>query len=70
MTGRDELDLIGTAVELTGSARDIAPGTRGQVTGYGARRVALPIQVTFDDAARTVRHYTHQQFGWHFTILG
>jgi len=67
---RDDLDLIGSAVELTGSDRAIATGTRGYVTGYGARRVALPIQVTFDDLDQTVRYYTRQQFGWHFTVLG
>ena len=66
----NELDLIGAAVVLTGSASDVATGTRGYVTGYGARSLPRPIQVTFDDADRTVRYYTRQQFGWHFTVQG
>jgi hypothetical protein len=64
----NELELIGATVVLTGSAVEIATGTRGYVTGYGARSVPRPIQVTFDDAERSVRYYTRQQFGWHFTI--
>jgi hypothetical protein len=64
----DPSDLIGSEVILTGETPEIPTGTRGFVTGYGTRRVTFPIQVTFDDAARTVRYYTRQRFGWIFTV--
>ena len=70
MDDASDVDLIGREVELTGTARGIATGTRGYVTGYGSRRATFPIQVTFDDAERTIRYYTRQQFGWHFTVIG
>ena len=65
----DQLDLIGMEVILTGDAHQVVPGTRGYVTGYGSRHAHRPIQVTFDDAERTIRYYPGQQFAGLFTVL-
>ena len=62
-------DLIGMEVVLTGDTHEVAPGTRGYVTGYGSRHAHRPIQVTFDDAERTIRYYSGQQFAGLFSIL-
>jgi hypothetical protein len=65
----EQLDLIGQEVVLTGDAHEVETGMRGYVTGYGTRHAARPIQVTFDDADRTVRYYDAAQFGALFTVL-
>ena len=65
----EQLDLIGQEVVLTGDAHEVDTGMRGYVTGYGTRDAERPIQVTFDDADRTVRYYDAAQFGALFTVL-
>jgi hypothetical protein len=45
-------------------------GTHGFVTGVAQRTVPNPIQITFQDADRTVRYYSNTQFAAFFSLLG
>lgn len=44
-------------------------GTAGFVTHIGRQGLPNPIQVTFEDADQTVRHYSSTQFATLFTVL-
>ena len=64
--------LLGQKVRLSAlptQAGQPGLGTHGRITGVGAATIPNPIRVTFEDAARTVRHYSRTQFDWLFTAL-
>lgn len=66
-------DLIGREVILVTQPTQAGQplvGTHGFVTGVAQRAVPNPIQVTFDDADRTVRYYSNTQFAAFFSVLG
>ena len=66
-------DLIGREVVLATlptQAGQPVVGTHGFVTSVATRAVPNPIQVTFEDADRTVRYYSNWQFAAFFSVLG
>ena len=66
-------DLIGREVVLATLPTQWGQppiGTRGFVTGVAHQAVPNPIQVTFDDADRTVRYYSDTQFAAFFSLVG